>query len=157
MACEEENKPHQPDQLESEQTIKRFSIAVLFCCMCCQAFAQVDVEHRRMLTLQSGFAVAESEETISPFGFFWFNEDKFPWEHTALRVIFGGPYLDGELSYFLPANPTTAIGGGLGGGVFSDSVTPYIQGEGISSQTFYGDSGNARVFINQEIDRKSVV
>jgi hypothetical protein len=69
----------------------------------------------------------------------------------ALRVIFAGVYADAELSYFLPAQPQTAIGIGGGGGVYIDSLTPYRQGERLSHQQFYGDNANARVFINHEL------
>ncbi len=113
--------------------------------------AQVDIEHRRTLTLQSAFPVGEGEEQLGGFGYFWFNENHYPWDHTALRALFAGVYGDVELSYFLPAQPQTAIGLGGGGGFFIDSITPYRAGERLSGQQFYGDNVNARVFINHEL------
>ena len=112
------------------------------------ASAQVDVEQRRILTLQSGVAVGPNHETISPYGYFWFNENHYPWEATALRFNYAGVYLDGELSYFLPRSPQTAIGFGLGGGGYSDDITPYFRGNRLKGESFDGDSGNARVFVN---------
>jgi hypothetical protein len=115
------------------------------------AVAQVDVEHRRTLSLQTGFAVGESEEQPGGFGAFWFNENNYPWTNTALRVFFAGIYLDGELSCFLPASPNTAVGLGAGGGAFLNGITPYREGERISTESFYGDGVNVRVFVNQTI------
>ena len=132
--------------------MKRLALIISFLVITPQLTrAQVDVEHRRMLTLQTGFAVGQSEEALGGFGFFWFNEDHYPWTNTALRVIFAGIFVDSELSYFLPASTNTAIGAGLGGGLYIDSITPYVQGERLAHQEFYGDNANARVFINHEL------
>ena len=132
---------------------KQFVAAAIFGSLCGQGVAQVDVEHRRILTLQSGMAVYQSEEALNGYGYFWFNENHFPWEPTALRVNFAGVYLDSELSYFLPVETVTAVGVRLGGGLFSDDLTPYVQGERLSGQSFYGDSGLASVFVNHEITK----
>lgn len=130
---------------------KTFLLGVIFLASGHQALAQVDVEHRRVLSLQTGFAVSQSEEALSGFGAFWFNENHFPWDNAALRVIFAGIYNDAQLSYFVGGNPHTAIGAGLGGGLLVDGITPYRQGERLSHQEFDGNSVNARVFINQTI------
>ncbi|HUJ10981.1 MAG TPA: hypothetical protein VL171_13235 [Verrucomicrobiae bacterium] len=124
---------------------------VLLVCFGSQVLAQVDVEHRRVLTVQSGMSVYHSEEAVDGFGFFWFNENHFPWERTALRLNYAGVYLDGELSYFLPLPTVTAVGIRLGGGGYADDVHPYVQGERIVSQEFDGDSGLASVFIDHQI------
>lgn len=115
------------------------------------AFAQVDVEHRRTLTFQAGSAIAQSEESPGGFGFFWFNDDRFPWTNTALRIIFAGIYVDSELSYYVAGNTNTAIGIGGGGGVLLDGITPYVNGERLSQQSFKGDDVGGRIFINQTI------
>ena len=120
---------------------------------CGSAYAQVDIEHRRLLTLQSGMSVYHGEEALDGYGFFWFNENHFPWTNTALRLNFAGVYLDTELSYFLPLPTVTAVGIRLGGGVYSDDVHPYVAGERIISQEFHGDSGLVSVFINHEIGK----
>src|SRR2546425_8741469 len=83
--------------------------------------AQVDIEHRRTITLQTGVSVYQSEEQLGGFGYFWFNEDHFPWTNTALRVIFAGVYVDTELSYYVAGNTNTAVGAGAGGGLYLDS------------------------------------
>jgi hypothetical protein len=116
-----------------------------------RTFAQVDVEHRRTVTIQTGFPVGAGQERIGGFGYFWFNENNYPWTNTALRVIFAGVYADSELSYFLPSNTNTAMGVGLGGGAFVDSITPYVQGRRLNTQEFFGDNANARLFINETI------
>src|SRR5437870_1896014 len=114
--------------------MKRFLAGVLVCGMSCQVYAQVDVEHRRTLMLQSGHAISSpSEEGLDGYGYFWFNQDHCPWTNTALRVNFAGVYLDGELSYFLPVETVTAVGLRLGGGVYSDDVNPYVDGERLAS------------------------
>ncbi len=135
------------------RTWRHCLVGTLLFCLCGQAFGQVDVEHRRLLTLQSGMSVYHSEEALDGYGFFWFNEDHFPWDRTALRLNYAGIYLDGELSYFLPLPTVTAIGIRLGGGVYSDDMHPYVQGERIASQEFDGDSGLVSVFINHEIGK----
>jgi hypothetical protein len=122
-----------------------------FSVLAARCFAQVDIEHRRTLAIQTGSATSRSEEQIGGFGFYWFNENNFPCTNMALRVIFAGIYGDAELSYFLPASTNTAIGVGFGGGVFVDSITPYVAGERLSSQQFYGDNINLRLFVNQTI------
>src|SRR5258706_15554206 len=125
-------------------------LAILSCLFCAAnlSFAQVDVEHRRTLSLQTGASVAQGEESLGGFGAFWFNENHFPWDETALRVFFAGIYVDTELSWFVGGNPNTAIGVGVGGGLFLDGIDPYRSGERLSHDTFYGDSVNGRVFIN---------
>lgn len=65
--------------------MKRFLVGAALCWFGGQAFAQVDVEHRRTLTLQSGTSIYQSEEALDGYGYFWFNEDHFPWDRTALR------------------------------------------------------------------------
>lgn len=115
------------------------------------AFAQVDVEHRRTLTLQTSFAVGPSQQRLGGFGFFWFNENNYPWTNTALRVIFAGVYADAELSWFLPCSTNTAIGAGLGGGTYVNDIFPYANGRRLFGQEFEGDVANARLFINQTI------
>ena len=79
------------------RTWRYFLVGTLLFCFCGQALGQVDVEHRRLLTLQSGMSVYQSEEALDGYGFFWFNEDHFPWDRTALRLNYAGIYLDGEL------------------------------------------------------------
>jgi hypothetical protein len=118
-----------------------------------QAIAQVDVEHRRLLTLQSGMSVYNGEEELNAYGFFWFNENHFPWDRTALRLNYAAVYLDTELSYFLPVETVTAVGIRLGGGAYCDNVDPYVQGERIASQEFRGDAVLASVFVNHEIGK----
>jgi hypothetical protein len=115
------------------------------------AMAQVDIEHRRTFQVQTGMSVYQSEEALNGFGYFWFNQDRFPWTNTALRVIFAGVYLDSELSYYVAGNTNTAIGAGLDGGLFLDGVTPYVDGERLAQQSFYGDGVGGHVFINQTI------
>jgi hypothetical protein len=132
-------------------TWRHFLAVTVLLSLCGQAFAQVDVEHRRLLTLQSGMSVYHSEEALNGYGFFWFNENHFPWDRTALRLNYAGIYLDTELSYFLPVETVTAVGIRLGGGVYCDDVNPYIQGERIASQEFRGDAGLVSVFVNHEV------
>jgi hypothetical protein len=115
------------------------------------AVAQVDIEHRRTLEVQTGMAVYHSEEDLNGFGYFWFNEDRFPWTNTALRVIYAGVFLDTELSYYVAGNTNTAIGAGLDGGLYLGNVTPYVDGERLAQQTFDGDGFGGHVFINQTI------
>jgi hypothetical protein len=118
-----------------------------------QLVAQVDVEHRRMLTLQTTFPLVDGEQQIGGFFYYWFNENNYPWDSTALRVIYGGVFGDAELSYFLPSQPETAIGVGAGGGAFLDSVIPYKDGERLSSQQFWGDNAHVRAFVNRELTK----
>ncbi len=137
--------PHLPE-------VMRKILAGLFLLfLCSQAFAQVDVETRRTLTVQSGIGVARSDESPTAFGFYWYNQNNYPWTNTALRVLFAGIFADMELSCFIPSQPTTAIGFGAGGGLFIDSIEPYERGKQISTNSFFGDLVNARVFINQTI------
>jgi len=131
--------------------MKRFLVGVIFCCSCGQIFAQVDIAHRRILMLQSGIDVYRGEEDLNGYGYYWFNENHFPWDQTALRVNFAGVYIDSELSYFLPEDPATAIGLRLGGGAFSDDVKAYVNGERLERQSYYGDSALGSVFVNHEI------
>ena len=55
------------------------------------------------------------------------------------------------MSYFLPANTNIAIGAGLGGGLYIDSIIPYQDGERLGKQQFYGDVITARMFVNDTI------
>ena len=126
------------------------AVAVLGICVG-SGFAQVDTQHRRTLAVQTGASIYQSEEALSAFGFFWFNEDRFPWTNTALRVIFAGIYADAEISYYVAGNTNTAIGAGAGGGLYVDSINPYLKGERLARQSFHGDSVGGRVFINQTI------
>ena len=130
--------------------MKKIALLILTLALAHSAFGQIDIEHRRTLTLQTGFPLKGDEES-SAFGFFWFNENNYPWTNTVLRVIFAGIFADSELSYFLPANTNIAIGAGLGGGMYIDSVTPYRNGEHLARQEFYGDMATGRVFINETI------
>jgi hypothetical protein len=131
--------------------MKRFLWLALLLTVAGHAFAQVDVEHRRTLSVQTTAAVSQSEEQPTGFGFYWFNEDHYPWTNTALRVIFAGIFADAELSYFLRANTNIAVGVGGGGGLFLESLTPYDRGERLTQQSFYGDTAYARVFVNETI------
>jgi len=130
--------------------MKRLLLLLLVAVGTRSAFAQVDVEHRRSLMVQTSFS-ANGEEQLGGFGFYWFNENNFPRTNMALRVIFAGIYLGSELSYFLPAATNTAVGLGAGGGAFVDSVTPYVDGERVTARSFYGDAAEAHVFINHTI------
>ena len=116
------------------------------------AFGQVDIEHRRTVMLQTGYGVGNgSNERFGGFGMFWFNENNFPCTNTALRFIFAGVYADAELSWFLPACTNTAVGVGLGGGMYVNSLYPYAEGRRLSTMEFEGDIVNARLFVNQTI------
>ena len=130
--------------------MKKLAYLVLTLALAHTAFAQVDVASRRTLILQTSFPLKGNEEA-SAFGFYWFNQNNYPWTNTALRVLFAGIYADAELSYFLPANTNIAIGAGLGGGLYIDSVTPYHDGDLLEDQRFYGDEAGARAFINDTI------
>ena len=130
---------------------KLLCVALLIVAMGEVASGQVDIEHRRTLTLQTSFAAGPSQERLGGFGYFWFNENNFPWTNTALRVIFAGVYADAELSYFLPCSTNTAIGVGLGGGTYVNDIHPYANGRRLYGQEFEGDVANARLFINQTI------
>lgn len=131
--------------------MKKFFLLLWLVSAGTRVFAQVDVEHRRTITVQAGSAVSQSEEALGGFGFFWFNENNYPWTNTALRVIFAGIYVDSEFSYYVAGNTNLAIGFGVGGGVYMDGVTPYVHGERLSGQTFNGDDVGGRVFINETI------
>ena len=131
--------------------MKRFLPVCFLVLAAVPARGQVDVEHRRTLTIQTSVAVADSEEQIGGFGFYWFNENQYPWPNTALRVVFAGLFVDSELSYFLPAHTNIAVGVGGGGGLYLDSIVPYRDGERLPSEQFFGDNANLRVFINHEI------
>jgi hypothetical protein len=131
--------------------MKRSLFAALLIASAGTAHAQVDVAHRRTLTVQTGFSVADGEEQLGGFGYYWFNENHYPWDATALRVIFAGIFADAELSCFLPAATNIAVGVGGGGGLYIDGIVPYRQGERLSTQQFFGDNANLRVFINDEL------
>jgi len=112
---------------------------------------QVDTEHRRTLILQTSSAVGPSQERLGGFGYFWFNQNHFPWTNTALRVLFAGIYGDAELSCFLPANTNTSLGIGIGGGAYINSFHPYLDGRRYYPAEFDGDIAMARLFINQTV------
>lgn len=131
--------------------MKRFLLLSVCLLVASRAVAQVDIEHRRTLSLQTGYTASAGDETLSGVGLFWFNENHYPTTNTALRVVYAGIYLDAELSYYVAGNTNTAAGVGGGGGMFSNGLTPYRDGALLKAQTFYGDSGNARVFLNQTI------
>jgi len=122
-----------------------------------RGWSQVDTEHRRVLAAQTSFGVVHSDETPSAFGYFWFNENHYPWTNTALRVIFSGIFADGELSCFLPGHPNTAIGIGASGGLYVDSIMPYAAGDLVKEQSFYGDRSDARLFINQTLPNAAAI
>jgi hypothetical protein len=133
--------------------MNRWAVTTALCLACVAGFAQVDTEPRRTLTLQTSFPIIDGEERLGGFGLFRFNEPHFPWTNTVLRLLYAGVYLDAELSWLLPGNPRTAVGAGAGGGAYIDSITPYVKGERLSKQEFYGDNLNARIFINHELGR----
>jgi hypothetical protein len=119
-------------------------------------FAQVDVASRRTLSIQTEEAVSRgSEESLGAVGYFWFNQNNYPWTNTALRVIYAGVFLDAELSYYVAGNTNSAVGLGGGGGAFINSVTPYVNGERLARQSYSGDDVHARVFVNQTIPNPS--
>jgi len=130
--------------------MKKTALLILALVLAHDALGQVDTEHRRTLTLQTGFPL-KGDEQASAFGYFWFNQNHYPWTNTALRVIFAGIFADGEFSYFLPANTNIAIGVGLDGGLYIDNITPYHNGEILSKQRFFGDLADARMFVNETI------
>jgi len=117
--------------------------------------AQVDTERRTTILLQSSSSVSNGEEWPAGFGYFLYNRDHLPWEHTTFRLIYAGVYADGQLSWFAGGNPNTALGIGIGGGAYLDGVDPYQNGERLSHQRFYGDSINVRAFVNQTIPNPS--
>ena len=114
-------------------------------------FAQVDIEHRRTVSVQAGLSAFRGEEKLDGFGYFWFNENNYPWTNTALRVIYAGIYLDTELSYYVAGNTNTAIGVGVGGGMLVDSILPYRNGTKLSDQAIDGGDFGGHIFINQTI------
>ncbi|HTS19457.1 MAG TPA: hypothetical protein VMP11_17915 [Verrucomicrobiae bacterium] len=118
------------------------------------AVAQVDTESRRTLLVETSLALKGNEQP-SAFGYYWFNQNDYPWTNTALRIIFSGVYADSEFSWFLPANTNIAAGFGLGGGLFINSVTPYKNGGQLENDEFYGDIADARVFLNETIPNPS--
>ncbi len=130
--------------------MKTTALLILALAIAPGALCQVDIEHRRTLTLQTGLPL-KGDEPANGFGYLWFNQNNYPWTNTALRVIFAGIFVDTELSYFLPANPNIAVGAGMGGGLYIDSITPYQDGEILSNQRFYGDVATTRVFVNETI------
>jgi hypothetical protein len=130
--------------------MKKIAFVILVLSLAHAARAQVDIESRRTLTAQTGFPL-KGEEQPSAFGYFWFNENNYPWTNTALRVIFAGVFADSELSWFLPANTNVAVGAGAGAGAYIDSVMPYRQGELQTHERFYGDVATGRVFVNETI------
>jgi hypothetical protein len=125
--------------------------AVLALALTATATGQIDQTHRRTAMIQSGTAVGDSEEAVGGVGYFLFNEAEYPWDNTVLRLIYAGVYADAELSTFLSSAETTAVGAGLDGGFFIDSVTPYVDGERLSRQSFYGDRAGVRLFVDQEL------
>ena len=103
--------------------MKRIVLVVFLLFLAGQVLGQVDVETRRTLMLQTSEGLYHSEELLRPFGYFWFNQNQYPWTNTALRVIFAGVYADVELSCFLPANTNFAVGVAAGGGGYLDGRT----------------------------------
>ena len=130
--------------------MKKILSLLLLAMVASPLLAQVDVEHRRTFIAQTSAGI-EGEEQLGGFGYYWYNQNGYPWTNTALRVIFAGVYLGGELSYFLPANTNTAVGLGAGGGAYIDSVRTYLRGERLSGLCFDGDSVEAHVFVNHTI------
>ena len=137
-----------------QAVMKKAALVFLALALAHGAFGQVDIASRRTVLVQTGFPL-KGDEQPSAFGYFWYNQNNYPWTNTALRVIFAGIFADTELSYFLPANTNIAIGVGLGGGLYIDSITPYHDGEIVSKQRFYGDVAAARIFINETIPNPS--
>ena len=131
--------------------VKKVAWIGLICLLTGSVLAQVDIEHRRVLSAQTGIGVVRSDETPSAFGYFWFNENHCPWTNSAWRLFFAGVYASSELSYFLPANTNVAVGAGLGGGGYVDSVTAYVRGERIDPHSLYGDTVEGHLFLNQTI------
>ena len=113
--------------------MKKIALLVLTLVLAQGALGQVDIESRRTLILQMSLSL-RGEEQPNAFGYYWFNENNYPWTNTALRVIFAGVFGDTELSYFLPVNTNIAIGAGLGGGLYIDSIIPYQDGERLGKQ-----------------------
>jgi hypothetical protein len=134
--------------------MKKIALLILTLMLAQGALGQVDIESRRTLILQTSLSL-RGEEQPNAFGYYWFNENNYPWTNTALRVIFAGVFGDTELSYFLPANTNIAIGAGLGGGLYIDSIIPYQDGERLGKQQFYGDVITARMFVNETIPNPS--
>lgn len=114
------------------------------------AFAQVDIESRRTLFVETGFAL-KGDEQPTAFGYYWFNQNQYPWTNTALRVIFSGVYLNSECSYYVGGNTNLAVGFGLNGGLFINSVTPYRDGNQIGRDQFFGDAAGVEMFVNETI------
>ena len=137
--------------------MKRILCTLLILLVAHRGWAQVDTEHRRVLVAQSSFGVVHSDEAPSAFGYLWFNENNYPWTNTALRVLFSGIYADGELSWFLPGNHTTALGLGASGGFYLDSIVPYQAGTLVKDQAFYGDRADVRLFIDQAIPNSAAL
>lgn len=133
--------------------IARLCCCLLFGVLASRSVAQVDLAPRRLLLLQSSVAVADSEEQLGGFAVFWFNQDRFPWDNTALRVLYGGIYLDTELSIFWDDEHRSAFGIGIMGGPFVGSITPYVKGERLARQSYYGDVASLRLFLNHELGR----
>jgi hypothetical protein len=115
------------------------------------AFTQVDVVPRRTLQFQMESSFYPGDERPYPIAYFWFNRNDCPRDGTALRVIYAGVYADSELSWFLPSHRRTALGGGIGGGAFSDLITPYVNGNRLAQQQFNVGSLGARLFLNREL------
>ncbi len=130
--------------------MKKLLLLVLAALLAPVTFGQVDVAHHRTLMLQ-GEVAGRGSEGISGLGYFWFNENNFPWTNTALRAIIGGIYNDAELSYFLPSNPNTAVGVGFSGWAYLGGLTPYFDGTKLGSLQFYGDGVTGRLFVNQTV------
>ncbi len=138
--------------------MKKILLAVAILFLINQAvFAQVDVERRRTVILQTELGAYHSDEELNAFGYYWYNQNNFPWTNSALRVIFAGIFVDSELSIFLPSSTNTAVGIGGGGGLLLDSVTPYNMGKYVAKTSFYGDAVNIRGFINQTIPNPSPI
>jgi hypothetical protein len=69
--------------------MKRIALLLLTLMLAQGALGQVDIESRRTLILQTSLSL-RGEEQPNAFGYYWFNENNYPWTNTALRVIFAG-------------------------------------------------------------------
>jgi len=67
--------------------MKKIALFILTVVLAQAALGQVDIESRRTLMLQTSFSL-RGEEQPNAFGYYWFNENNYPWTNTALRVIF---------------------------------------------------------------------
>ena len=138
-------------------TMKRILLTIVILLIVQRGWAQVDTEQRRVLAVQTSFGIVHSAEVPGAFGYFWFNENNYPWTNTALRVIYSGIFADGELSWFLPGHSNTALGIGASGGLFLESIMPYQDGDFVKDQSFYGDRTDVRLFIDQALPNGAAI